>query len=161
MTHGTPRIDHVLRLQQSLIATGFDAVIGGSGLLVSLGLSETAKDWDVVVDADPTDVRAVLTQLGFAFVRHEPAGIHRTAALFRVDAADHEIDVMVRFALADGDATVPIPARSGAVWRGLVMADPRDWAIAYRLMGRSSKADALRDFLARGFESARGLSRRS
>ena len=138
-----PPTGTVRMLQESLFTAGITSVIGGSGLLVSRGLLEKANDWDLVTDAKPAEVRQVLDELGLTYSRAETSGVFRTEALFRVSAEDHEIDVLVRFALDSADGVVPIPARAGRMWRGLRMARPEEWQLAYRLLGREDRAALL------------------
>lgn len=138
-----PPTGTVRLLQESLFTAGIPSVIGGSGLLVSRGLLEKANDWDLVTDAEPADVRQVLDQLGLTYISAETSGIFRTEALFRVSAEDHEIDVLVKFALDSADGVVAIPARAGRMWRGLRMARPEEWQLAYHLLGRDQRAALL------------------
>lgn len=138
-----PPVETVRLLQGRLLAAGIPSVIGGSALLVSLGLLERANDWDLVTDAEPADVRGVLDEIGLRYHLAEMSGIFRTAALFTVSAGDHEIDVLVQFALDTAEGVVVIPARFGAMWNELRMARPEDWKLAYRLLGRDDKASLL------------------
>lgn len=148
MAARTPPPTVVRTVQEALAADGVVSVVGGSGLLVSLGLAELARDWDLVVDADPAVVRQTLDRLALRYVEKPATGMFRTSALLRVDGGDHEVDVIVGFALEAAGGVVRVPARAGESWRGLVMADPRDWAVAYRLMGRADKAASLESWLA-------------
>ena len=110
-----PPLQTVALLQASLSDAGIASVVGGSGLLASLGLIDEIHDWDLV------------------------------------DAGDHSIDVLVGFALeaasapgsTSGGGVVAVPARAGHSWRGLRMARPQEWIVAYRLIGRAERADAL------------------
>lgn len=138
-----PPLETVKLLQERLLAAGIPSVIGGSALLVSLGLLERANDWDLVTDAEPAAVRPVLDEIGLAYSLAETSGIFRTGALFTVSAEDHEIDVLVQFALEAPEGVVVIPARAGEMWRGLRMARPEEWRLAYRLLGRDDRADLL------------------
>ena len=142
-TPSTPPLDAVKKVQAALIAAGIPSVVGGSGLLVSLGLIGRAHDWDLVTDGEPEEVRRVIEGLGFAYRTKGPMGAYRSAAVFTIDADDHEIDVLVQFCLATEGRTVSIPARRGHTWNGMIMARPQEWATAYRLMGRTQRAELL------------------
>ncbi|SEE93127.1 hypothetical protein [Ruania alba] len=138
------------RLHDALAAHGAVA-LGGSGLMRALGLDVAVNDWDLVTDVDPAVVSAVLEQLGLPAQQVEgDSAQFATRALFEV--ADPEtgggIDVLVDFAIMDGGRAVPIPVRPFRRWRGLWLAHPRDWVLAYRLMGRTEKASLLQDWLA-------------
>jgi hypothetical protein len=141
-----PSLDLIKRLQDQLSLAGISSVVGGSALIASLGITVTINDWDLVIDDDPKDVQQVLDELGLSYKKVGPSGIFKTEALFKISAENHEIDVMVRFALDTPKGVVSIPACPGKVWRGLTMARPEDWEVAYRLMGRHEKATLLSNF---------------
>lgn len=151
-----PPLHTVTRLQVALSDAGIESVIGGSGLLASLGLIEAVQDWDLVIDvhedANLDDggllhpvpaVEQALDTLGLPHQRRERSGIFHTAAALQVDAGDHSIDVLIGFALESRGRVVRIPARPGHEWRGLKMARPEEWLLAYRLLGRAERAEAL------------------
>src|SRR5690625_3297029 len=144
-----PPVDTVRQLQGSLAQAGIPSVVGGSGLLAALELVNQVADWDLVTDAEPHQVEQVLRALGFPWRRVEPTGVFRSGALFTVAAVDHEIDVLVQFAVASSTGVVRIPARAGPTWRGLTVAHPEDWETAYRLMHRPQRAELLRRYLGR------------
>ncbi|GAA1139341.1 hypothetical protein GCM10009672_06580 [Nesterenkonia lutea] len=138
-----PPLHAVLSLQAALTGDGIESVVGGSGLLASLGLVEEVNDWDVVVDAPPETVEDLLDRLGLSHRRRARSGLFRTAAALLVDAGDHSIDVLVGFALDSPEGVMAIPARPGGRWKGLQMARAEDWAQAYALMGRAEQAGLL------------------
>lgn len=157
-----PPLQTVTGLQAALGDAGIESVIGGSGLLASLGLIHTVQDWDLVIDGDAdadadTDdgrrvdpvpaVEQVLDAMGLPHRRRERSGIFHTTAAIQVEAGDHSIDVLIGFALESSGRVVRIPARSGHVWKGLTMARPEEWLLAYRLMGRAERAEALQRHL--------------
>lgn len=135
-------------MQRRLAWAGVSSVVGGSGLLASLGLVDRVRDWDLVTDGDPALVARVVERLGFPVQRRGPTGVFRTAQCLTVAAGDHEIDVLIGFQLAGPEGVVPIPAHAGARWQGLTMARPEQWEVAYRLMGRPERAALLREFMA-------------
>lgn len=154
-----PPLQTVIRLQAALSDAGIESVVGGSGLLASLGLIQTVQDWDLVIDAevemddgrrvDPVPaVEQVLHAMDLPHRRRGRSGVFHTAAAIQVDAGDHSIDVLVGFALEAKDRVLSIPARPGHLWRGLQMARPEEWCQAYRLMGRAERAEALQRHLA-------------
>lgn len=146
----TPPVSEVRRLQRRLTEAGANSVVGGSGLLASLGLVDHVRDWDLVTDADAELAARVVRELGFPVRQRGPAGVFRTDLCLTVMAPDHEIDVLVGFRLAGPDGMVSIPAHAGGRWQGLVMARPQEWALAYRLMGRAERAALLHEVTAAG-----------
>ena len=117
------------------------------GLLAAHGLVDEVRDGDLTTDAPSPLVRAVLDGWPWrdAAVRD---GIYATRDRFVVDAADHEIDVLVGFAVHDGAHRVDFPVRVTGEGNGLPLADPAVWARAYRLIGRPGRAAVLEDWLA-------------
>lgn len=144
MTPRVPPLATVTAVVEALARAGLTPAVGGSGLLVALGLADLANDWDVTVDAGPEAVRAALRAAGLEFrdatSRADP---YRTAQRLVVDGGDHDVDVLVGFALAGPRGTERLPVRVTGRWRGLPLADPAVWRRAYALLGRPEKAALL------------------
>lgn len=141
----TPPFGAVTRLVDALRSAGLTPALGGSGLLVALGLADTAHDWDLTVDAPEARVRAALDAGGFSYAdRTSDTAPYATARRFVIAAGDHEIDLLLHFALHGPAGPEPLPTRVTGTWRGLPLADPVVWARAYDLLGRPEKAAALR-----------------
>lgn len=134
----------VTRVVEALTAHGLNPAVGGSGLLVALGLADVAHDWDVTVDAADTDVTAALTAAGLQYrdgTIHD--GIYATGRRYVI----HDVDLLVNFALHTPAGIETLPTRVSGVWRGIPLADPAVWARAYHLLGRGAKAEALERWL--------------
>lgn len=144
---GHPPLRVVQAVHRDLAARG-QVVLGGSGLLHALGLVDSVADWDLVTDVPAEQVAGVLADRSLVAQRlgGDLPGF-ATAALFRVDAGDHQIDVLVDFAIRVAGRVTAIPARPWRTWQGMTLARPEDWALAYELMGREEKAALLRDWL--------------
>ena len=144
---GHPPLRVVQAVHRDLAARG-QVVLGGSGLLYALGLVDSVGDWDLVTDVPSEQVAGVLADRSLVAQRlgGDLPGF-ATAALFRVDAGDHQIDVLVDFAIRVAGRVTAIPARPWRTWQGMTLARPEDWALAYELMGREEKAALLRDWL--------------
>src|SRR5690554_2704407 len=124
---------------------GWPVAVGGSAVLAAFSLIDSVRDWDITVEAAPTDVVAALREAGFSAIDATSVEApFATALRLTIVLSDHEIDVLVGFALRDGDRIVDIPVRVSTVWNGLPIAHPADWELAYRLMGRENRANALR-----------------
>ncbi|MER6840388.1 hypothetical protein [Streptomyces platensis] len=131
-----------------LRARGMEPALGGSGLLVALGLAEIAHDWDLTVDSPADAVREALGEGGFRFSDGTGGDrVYATRRRFVIDGGDHTIDLLVGFALRSTDEIVPLPTQVTGSWRGLPLADPVVWERAYILLGRSGKAALLRQWL--------------
>jgi hypothetical protein len=131
------------------------AAIGGSGLLAALGLTDVVHDWDITTDGPISAVEDALKSTGAPY-RQTPSGIgiYASDGLYVVDGGDHDIDVIVGFAVRVGNRKIELPTRISETWQGLPLADPTVWEQAYRLIGEHSKADLLSQWL-QEFDSAR------
>jgi hypothetical protein len=144
----TPPLAVVRTVIRALEQRGAVAAVGGSGLLLALGLTDTARDWDVTTDTEVTTVETALRSTGLPF-RRVPAGdgSYATRARFLVQGEDHEVDVLVGFAVRIGDDDRGFPTRVTHTWQGLPMGDPEVWLAAYRALGRPERALALERWL--------------
>jgi len=145
----TPPLDAVTGVLHALQTRHLTPAVGGSGLLVALGLAEIAHDWDVTVDAADS---AVITALNDAGMKYRDGtsrdGIYATRKRYVVDGGNHDVDLLVYFALRGPNGVVRLPNRVTGWWHGLPLADPGVWAQAYRLLNRPAKAEALEHWLA-------------
>jgi hypothetical protein len=144
-----PPFATLLRLLDACTATGVIAAVGGSALLASDGLINVVHDWDVTTDAPVDVVARALDRLQVPFhdrtVGHDP---YHTQQLVTVNAGDHSIDVIVGFSLLDDHGrVVELPTRISGWWRGLPMADPAVWQLAYTLLGRLDRAELLQQVI--------------
>ncbi|PXY33459.1 hypothetical protein BAY59_10245 [Prauserella coralliicola] len=129
-------MEPVVRVVTALRAAGLNPAVGGSGLLVALGLAEVANDWDVTVDADAETVREALDAASLTYRELDQGR-------YVIDG----VDVMVNFALTGPAGVEALPTRVTGEWQGLPIGDPEVWARAYRLLGREAKADLLERYL--------------
>lgn len=126
------------------------AAVGGSGLLAAYGLVDRVRDWDVTSDGDPEAVQNALTRAGVSFIRDTSSDDgFATKAWIHVNGGDHEVDLLLGFAIRTDGEVVHLPTRVSRQWLGLPIADPVVWARAYRLLGRPDRASLL-DGLLRG-----------
>lgn len=130
-------------LQRAFTDAGIETAVGGSAILLAHGAIDTVGDWDLMTDGEPDAVREVLRGLRLDVRREAPSDVFASAALYRVDRGDHQLDVICGFALRVEGRIHRIPLRPGKVWRDLVLSQPGPWAMAYRLMGRPERASLL------------------
>ena len=134
----------VRRVLGCLEDQGLAGAIGGSGLLAALGLTQVVHDWDITTDGAPSSVERALAEAGYPYrYGATGVGVFATTALYIVDAATHQIDVIVGFAIRIEGRRIELPTRVTATWRGLPLAAPTVWEQAYRAMGETAKADLL------------------
>lgn len=139
-----PSTDDVRRIVAALDAAGLPVAVGGSAILAAHGLIDTVRDWDVITHGEAAVVEAALERADVRW-RHMPGAEppYATERRYVVSTADHEIDVLVGFAVWDGDRVVTVPVRSTRTWLGLPIADPDAWVTAYRCMGRHARVAQL------------------
>lgn len=143
-----PPLDVVLRTVGALQEHGIVVALGGSGLLAAFGLVDQVRDWDLSTDAERDSVAAALSSAGIDHVQAAAGdGHYATQARFRIEGDDHEVDLLIGFALRSGGSRIAIPTRVTGYWRGLPLGDPAQWALAYRLMGRDERATPLQTWL--------------
>jgi hypothetical protein len=134
----TPPITPLLEVADRLRQASVEFALGGSGLLHALGLAERVGDWDVTTDAEPNMIARI-----FESVPHEhfgPSGVHADAKL-QLHGGLVELIIGMAFHAPGGICRVPTMPRGE--WRGVPLASPEAWAVAYSLLGREAKADAL------------------
>ncbi len=143
-----PPLDTVKAVLAALEDAGICAAVGGSGLLAALGLVDRAGDWDLTTDADPERVEAALTVAGISSVRDPSRDDgYATKAWLHAGGENHDVDILLGFAIRANGTVVNLPTRITRRWLGLPIADPTVWAMAYRLMGRHDRADLLDGWL--------------
>lgn len=133
---------------ERLTSAGVELALGGSGLLLSLGLVQQVRDWDLNTDAPLEQVEAAL---GAAPRAAAPHGDGPYASAYRLDLnpGGQPVDLMGRFAVRTESGICHMPTVVSGTWRGIPVGSPEVWAVAYRLIGRPQKADLLSAFLAR------------
>ena len=147
-----PPIEPLTSVTQHLEREGLEYALGGSGLLVALGLAEVAHDWDLTTDAPLDRVRAALDAMD-----HEAMGPANLHADHKLIVDDGKIEIIVGFAIRSGENTVRIPTLVTGHWNGLAIGSPAAWAVAYWLLGREAKAELLLGHLTREGAEPRAL----
>jgi len=145
-----PRLHVVKDVITALAADQIIAAVGGSGLMAALDLTDQVHDWDLTTDAEPAAVQAALTSAHLAYSRADAGdGTFATRARFRIDGNDHDVDLIVGFAIHHDDGIVHLPTRITGYWHDLPLGDPAVWAQAYNYMNRHHQAKCLENWLSR------------
>ncbi len=139
-----PPLAPLREVVERLEGAGIACALGGSGLLMALGLVEQVHDWDLTTDASPAAVLAALA--GRDLVLHGNSGDH---ADHKVVTAGGAIEVIARFAFRVPGGVARIPTIVSGRWRGVPLGSAEAWAAAYVLLGRPAKAELLFAHLAR------------
>lgn len=133
-----PLRDVVARIE----GAGLTCALGGSGLLMALGLAHEARDWDLTSDAPRERLEPLLADLGPAHVGSGGVHADQKLVLPRLD-----IEVIIGFAFHAGGAVVRIPTRVSRRWNDVPVGSPEAWAVAYALLGRRPKSELLFGYL--------------
>lgn len=126
-----------------LEGAGVSVALGGSGLMAALGLADTIGDWDLTTDAPYPRVVAALA--GEPLTEHGEDALHADRKLVLEGGA---IEVIVGFAYHVPGGVVRIPTLVSGHLEGIPLGSPECWAVAYALLGRPRKSEALFDHLA-------------
>jgi hypothetical protein len=148
-----PPLQPLLQVVNALQTKGITAALGGSGLLHSLGLVDSVRDWDLTTDAPLEQVSAALGDIPWHMVRHGDQD-YGTAYRINITPDGADIDLMGSFAVRTEAGLCRLPTLVSSVWNGVPVGSPEVWAVAYQLIGRPPKAQLLSDYLHRnGYRS--------
>ncbi|MGC4191323.1 MAG: hypothetical protein QM589_09170 [Thermomicrobiales bacterium] len=146
-----PPLDLIQALMAALRDTGFLPTLGGSGLLFAHGLPFPVHDWDLTVDADLAGIAPVLDGLDCRWhdsTDGDPRFPGLRLAVIPRDES-HTIDLMLYFAVRPGisERPVAIPSIVDGEWNNLPLGSLPAWLVAYRLMKRPYKPEAIASHL--------------
>jgi hypothetical protein len=149
----TPAIGALRDVLARLAGAGFAPALGGSALLARLGLLDggAVHDWDLVVDAPAREVWGAVREL-------EPryAGSSGRHADEKLMLPTHGLEIICGFAFHAPGGIVRIPATVGEVVDGIPFATPEAWLVAYALLERDARVQAMLGWFAReGARAAR------
>lgn len=126
--------DRIDRLERA----GIVVALGGSGLLAALGLSDRVRDWDLTTDASREQVTAAL-----AGEPYHASGGDALHADRKLAFSDGLVEIILGFAFHTPSGVVRIPTLVSERRDGLPLGSPEGWAVAYHLLGRDAKSEAL------------------
>jgi hypothetical protein len=133
-----PPLGPLLAVSERMERAGLVLALGGSGLLAALGLADTVADWDLTTDARLDQVTAALA--GEPFTHKGSDDLHADQKLM---LAGGSIEVILGFAFHTPRGVVHIPTRPSGRWNDIPIGSPEAWAVAYHLLGRGEKSEAL------------------
>jgi hypothetical protein len=146
MTEDTrlPPLEPARRVAATLECQGIACALGGSGLLVALGLAERARDWDFTTDAPLERVSEALR--AFPAESMGPNGIHADHKLMLEGGS---VEVIVGFSFRSEGRVIRMPTIVTGRWNDLPLGSPEVWAVAYELLERPAKSALLFDWIGR------------
>jgi len=125
---------------------GIDYVVGGSGMLLGLGLTDNVRDWDLMTDAPEAQVRKSLAETKL-IEESGPSELYGSGCKLRIEGTNPEVEIIIGFAIRADRKECRMPALTAGVRNGLRIASPEVWLAAYALMGRPEKANLLERYL--------------
>lgn len=135
-----------------------DYVVGGSGMLLGLGLTDDVRDWDLMTDAPEAEVREALA--GMELVEESGSSeLYGSGCKLRIEETNPEVEIIIGFAIRFEGQDCRMPALTAGVRDGLRIASPEVWMAAYALMGRTEKANLLEHYLTRNGADAQAIAR--
>lgn len=137
---------------------GIDYVVGGSGMLLGLGLTDDVRDWDLMTDASEAEVRAALADTELA-EESGPSELYGSGCKLRIEGTNPEVEIIIGFAIRSDRQDCRMPALTAGVRNGLRIASPEVWLAAYALMGRAEKANLLEHHLKQNGADRRAIVR--
>jgi hypothetical protein len=123
---------------------GIPYSLGGSAMMYCFGITDTVRDWDLIVEAPKEAVKQALRE--FEYVEGG-SGDYPFASQYRLSIPAMDIDLIGYFAFHTDGGIVPIPVEGSRLWDGIRVSSLEAWYVAYHLMGRRQKADSIRDYL--------------
>jgi hypothetical protein len=144
----SPPIAPLRRLVLGLERAGVTSALGGSGLLAALGVEVVAGeaveigDWDLTTDAPLEQVRRAVVRS-----RHRLMGPNGPHADHKIQLRQGEIEIIIGFSIHAPAGTVRLPTLVTGHWNQIPIGSPETWAVAYGLLGRREKSEALFRYL--------------
>lgn len=139
-------IEPMVEVTSALDKANIEYALGGSGLLYSLGLVDSVRDWDLTTEAPLDDVLAALSHL---YCLPAPCGDYPFASSYRlsIHAEEPHIDLFGSFTIQTEAGLCRLPAIPTTQWHGITVGSPEVWFVAYSLMNRNEKAEKLLSYL--------------
>lgn len=142
----TMDMNNLTLVTSQLESSNIKYALGGSGMLLSLGLSDTINDWDIMTDAPKEQILKALQQFRikettgaeYPFGTEYKLAIHENVP---------QVEILGRFAIYNDQQLCNIPTVPATIWQGVQVSAPEVWYVAYALMERTAKADLLLEYL--------------
>ncbi|KRF08062.1 hypothetical protein ASG89_16640 [Paenibacillus sp. Soil766] len=141
-----PDIRSLVAVTRSLEQAGIRYSLGGSGLMLSLGLTDTVGDWDVMVEAPLEQVKHALQheQIEEITSGDYPFG---TDYKLVVHCDAPQVEIIGGLSIYSSGGLCKLPSIPSSSWNGIQVGSPEVWYVAYALMNRSAKAAILLSYL--------------
>ncbi|NQX61200.1 hypothetical protein [Paenibacillus qinlingensis] len=141
-----PDIKNLVAVTQTLEHAGICYSLGGSGLMLSLGLTNTVGDWDVMVDAPKEQVKSALQH---EHIEEITSGDYPFGTAYKlvIHSQAPQVELIGRLSIYTDEGLCRLPSIPSTIWNGIHVGSPEVWYVAYALMNRSAKAAILLSYL--------------
>lgn len=141
-----PDIRSLVAVTQSLERAGIRYSLGGSGLMLSLGLTETVGDWDVMVEAPLEGVKHALLH---EQIEEKTSGDYPFGTAYKlvIHSDAPQVEIIGGLSIYTDGGLCRLPSIPSSLWNGIQVGSPEVWYVAYALMNRSAKAAVLLSYL--------------
>ncbi|WNR45431.1 DUF402 domain-containing protein [Paenibacillus roseipurpureus] len=138
---------HLASVTDKLAECGIPYTLGGSGLLLSLGLIETVNDWDVMVETPQEDVLDALQHYEVEQLACGDFPFGTAYKLLVTHPQGPQVEIIGRLSVYSDKGLCHLPSVPYSVWNGIQVGSPEVWYVAYALMNRREKAEILLAYL--------------
>lgn len=151
MTASIPSFEALELISKRFVENKIIHALGGSGLLFALGVIEKVKDWDIATEAPLENVIEALKGLESKIIPNNE--LFKSQYLIKVAIGNTEIDNIGYFSIKKSNgASHIVPVKNFKDWNGIPLADPYEWLLAYKLMGREDMTIKLETYLKAGLK---------
>lgn len=114
--------------------------------MLSLGLTNTVGDWDVMVE-DPKD--RVMNALQYDKVEEIISGDYPFGTAYKLVVHSHapQVEIIGGLSIYTNKGLCRLPSIPSTTWNGIHVGSPEVWYVAYSLMKRMEKAALLLSYL--------------
>ncbi|ODG91243.1 MULTISPECIES: hypothetical protein [Bacillaceae] len=116
--------------------------LGGSGLLLSLGLTNEVNDWDITIENPKNELLNVLKSFD---IKEIDSGDYPFASKYKflVHNVNPKVEIIGYFSIKTSNGVCNLPTISVKEWKNIQIGSPEVWYVAYSLMDRIEKANKL------------------
>jgi hypothetical protein len=141
-----PDIRNLLLVTEKLEKRGIPYALGGSGLLHSLGLTDTVHDWDLTTEAPKNRIIDALHPL---YIEEIVSGDFPFASRYKllIHEQEPQVELFGHFSIQAEKGLCQLPAIPVFQWKGVHVGSHEVWYVAYALMNRKDKASLLLSYL--------------
>ncbi|MEK3658682.1 hypothetical protein NSQ29_03925 [Paenibacillus sp. FSL F4-0236] len=139
-------INNLVIVTEKLEQFGINYSLGGSGLLLSLGLFNFAHDWDIMTDAPKETIIDALRNFK---VEELKSGDYPFGSEYKllIHKRNPQVEILGNFSIYSTKGLCKMPTVPTSSWNGVQVSAPEVWFVAYALMNRMDKANLLFSFL--------------